>query len=83
MQLSALLGMNGHQPQDLKTEATCEMVKDDPGFKVSAMHLVVHGKVENCDQATFEKYVADAASMCPISKIMQGNVEITHKAVLE
>lgn len=83
MQLSALLGRHGHEVQDLKTDATCEMVKDGAGFKVSAMRLKVRGKVTNCDQADFEKHVKDAAEMCPMSRVMQGNVEITHEATLE
>ena len=51
--------------------------------KVSAMRLDVRGKVGGIDQAGFDTYVAKAAEMCPLSKVMQGNVEITHEAVLE
>ncbi|MFK7604173.1 OsmC family protein [Deinococcus sp. SM5_A1] len=83
MQLCAMLAGGGHDPKDVRTEATCEMVKDGPGFKVSAMRLDVRGKVGGIDQAGFEKYVTQAAEMCPLSKVMQGNVEITHEAVLE
>ena len=39
MQLSALLGMAGHDPQDLQTEATCEMVREGQGFRISTMRL--------------------------------------------
>lgn len=83
MQLSALLSGHGHTVEDLRTEATCEMVKDGPGFKISRMHLVVRGKVSGSDQADFESHVQQAADMCPLSRIMQGNVEITHEAHLE
>lgn len=83
MQLSALLAADGHDPQDLRTEATCEMVKDGPGFKISRMRLTIRGRVGNIDQAEFEKHVGEAADMCPLSRIMKGNVEITHEAVLE
>ncbi|ABF44828.1 OsmC-like protein protein [Deinococcus geothermalis DSM 11300] len=83
MQLSALLAADGHDPQDLRTEATCEMVREGQGFKVSAMRLVVRGRVGNIDQAEFERHVQQAAQMCPLSRVMQGNVEITHEAVLE
>lgn len=83
MQLCALLAGDGHDPQDVQTEATCEMVKDGPGFKVSAMRLSIRGKVGNIDQAEFEKHIDQAAEMCPMSKVMKGNVEITHEAVLE
>lgn len=83
MQLSALLGNHGHTVEDLRTDATCEMVKDGPGFRISRMHLVVRGKVTGSDQADFEAHVKDAAEKCPLSRVMQGNVEITHEAILE
>ncbi len=82
MQLSAMLAGDGHAPQDVQTEATCEMVRNGPGFKVSTMRLKVTGKVEGIDQATFEDYVTKAADLCPLSGIMKGNVEIVHEATL-
>ena len=82
MQLSAMLAGDGHEPQDVQTEATCEMVRSGPGFKVSTMRLKVTGKVAGIDQATFEEYAAKAADMCPLSNVMKGNVEIVHEATL-
>ena len=83
MQLSALIAGHGHEIQALDTQATCEMVKDGAGFKVSRMHLVVRGTITGSDQADFEAHVKDAAEKCPLSRIMQGNVDITHEAILE
>lgn len=83
MQLSALIANHGHQIHSLDTKATCEMVKDGAGFKISRMKLVVRGKIEGSDQADFEAHVKDAADKCPLSRIMAGNVEIVHEAVLE
>lgn len=83
MQLAALLSRHGHQVEDLKTEATCEVVRDSVGYKVSAMRLVVRGKVAGSDQADFEEHVKQAAELCPLSRLMHGNVEITHEAILE
>ncbi|UBV41614.1 OsmC family protein [Deinococcus taeanensis] len=83
MQLSALLANHGHTIEALDTEATCEMVKDGPGFKVSTMRLVVRGRVTGSDQADFEEHVRQAAELCPMSRVMQGNVEIVHEAILE
>jgi osmotically inducible protein OsmC len=82
MQLSAMLAGDGHTPQDVQTEATCEMVRAGAGFKVSTMRLKVTGKVEGIDQATFEDYVSRAADLCPLSGVMKGNVEIVHEATL-
>lgn len=83
MQLSALLAGHGHDPQDLRTEATCEMVREGQGFKISTMRLVIRGRVGNIDQTEFERHVEQAAQMCPLSRVMQGNVEIIHEAMLE
>ncbi|WP_407539193.1 OsmC family protein [Deinococcus radiomollis] len=82
MQLSAMLAGDGHAPQDVNTEATCEMVRSGPGFKISTMRLKVSGRVEGIDQASFEDYVTRAAELCPLSGIMKGNVEIVHEATL-
>jgi len=83
MQLSAILAADGHDPQSLHTDATCEMVKDGPGFKISRMLLTIRGRVGNIDAPEFEKHVQQAAEMCPLSRIMTGNVETVHEAVLE
>ncbi|WP_295819049.1 OsmC family protein [uncultured Deinococcus sp.] len=83
MQLSALLANHGHTIESLDTEATCEMVRDGAGFKVSTMRLTVRGKVTGSDQADFEEHVRDAADKCPLSNVMKGNVEIVHEAILE
>ncbi len=83
MQLSALLANHGHTDVDLNTEATCEMEKDGAGFKISAMRLVVRGKVSGSDQKDFEEHVKQAAEICPLSKIMAGNVNVTHEAILD
>lgn len=83
MQLSALIAAHGHEIHSLDTEATCEMVKDGAGFKISRMNLVVRGKITGSDQADFEHHVQEAAEKCPLSRIMAGNVEVTHQAILE
>ena len=83
MQLSALLTNHGHTVETLDTDATCELVKDGEGFKVGRMILKVRGKVTGSDRADFESHVKQAAEMCPLSKVMAGNVEVVHEAVLE
>jgi len=42
----------------------------------------VRGKVEGIDQAAFEKAAEGAKKNCPVSKALQGNVEITMVAKL-
>ena len=82
MQLSAMLAGDGHTPENVQTEATCEMMRAGAGFKISTMRLKVTGKVAGLDQAGFDDYVTRAADLCPLSGIMKGNVEIVHEATL-
>lgn len=82
MQISALMGAAGHAPDDVQTEATCEMERAGAGFKISTMRLKVSGKVPGIDQAAFEQFAAQAAELCPLSNVMKGNVEIVHEATL-
>ena len=82
MQLSAMLAGDGHPPESVQTEATCEMMREGAGFKISTMRLKVTGKVAGLDQAGFDDYVTRAAELCPLSGIMKGNVEIVHEATL-
>ncbi len=83
MQLSALLANEGHPARLLSTEATCIMEPDGSGFKIAKMVLKVHGSVDTLDQSGFEAQVVKAAEICPLSKVMAGNVQVEHEAVLE
>lgn len=78
MQLSALLSKAGHQPEKLETNATCDVIKEGEGFKVKSIHLEVIGKVSNISKEQFSEYIEEAAKICPLSKAISGNVEISH-----
>ena len=83
MQLSAMLAADGHPARLLATDATCIMEPAGAGFKITKMILKVRGAVDGLDQAAFESAVSKAAELCPLSQVMQGNVQIEHEAVLE
>jgi osmotically inducible protein OsmC len=71
----------GHPPDSLQAEATVILEQDGPGWKISASHLVLRGRVPGIDAATFQKIVAGAKANCPVSKLL--NAEITLEATLE
>jgi lipoyl-dependent peroxiredoxin len=84
MQLSALLTADNYKPINLRTEASCKISKDEIGFRVESMHLSVKGEVQGLEeQAKFAEYVKKAAEVCPLSRVMSGNVDIVHEATLE
>ncbi|MCK0713992.1 MULTISPECIES: OsmC family protein [Chromohalobacter] len=81
MALSMILGEAGHDPDDVRTEATVTLDQDDSGFKITKVHLVTRAKVPGIDQSGFEESANKAKEGCPISRVL--NAEITLDATLE
>jgi len=59
---------------------TIETVDGSP--KITRSVLEVRGKVPEIDQAAFQQAAEGAKKNCPVSKALQGNVEITMDAKL-
>ncbi|WP_280561693.1 MULTISPECIES: OsmC family protein [unclassified Chromohalobacter] len=81
MALSMILGEAGHDPDDVRTEATVTLDQDDSGFKITKVHLVTRAKVPGIDQSDFDESANKAKEGCPISRVL--NAEITLDATLE
>lgn len=80
MALSAQLGNAGFTPDEITTEATVTLDKQDGGWAVTHSHLEVTAKIPKIDQATFQKLAEAAKTGCPISKLLRA--EIGMNAVL-
>lgn len=82
MALSAALEKEGHPVTRIETRAavTIETVEGAP--KVTRSALDVRGKVPGIDEAAFQQAAEGAKKNCPLSKALQGNVEITMQARL-
>ena len=82
MALSSALEKAGHPATRIETRAavTLEMVDGAP--KVTRSALEVRGKVDGMDDAAFRQAAEGAKKNCPLSKAIQGNVEITMDARL-
>lgn len=83
MAFSNVLGLAGHAPRQLATEATLGMESVPGGFKIATMHLNVRGSVDGLDQAQFEEMAHQAEQGCPVSNLLRGNITITVQAILE
>jgi osmotically inducible protein OsmC len=81
MALSAQLGGAGMTPERIDTSATVTLEKQDAGFAITKVHLVVHARVPGADAAKFQKAAEDAKAGCPVSKLL--NAKITMEAKLE
>lgn len=73
MQLSAMIAASGGTPVGLEVNATVTLSPDPAGgSRISAIDLVVLGKVENLDESAFQAVAAKAKATCPVSKALTG-----------
>lgn len=72
MQLSFLLGEEGFTPNSLDVDAT---VTFEDG-SVTKVLLDLKGDVPEIDASTFEKVANNAKNICPISKLLDTNIEL-------
>lgn len=82
MALSSALEKAGHPATRIETRAAVTIETVDGAAKVTRSALDVRGKVEGIDEATFIQTAETAKKNCPVSKAIQGNVDITMQAKL-
>lgn len=83
MAISHGLSQAGHIPERIQVRAACTIDSADDGFRVTRMHLEVHGVVPGLEESRFLEAAADAKENCPISKALAGNVQLELEATLE
>ncbi len=79
MALSGALAKQGTPPERLSVSATVTFV---PGTGITTSVINVEGVVPGIDEATFQKAAEGAKEGCPVSKALQGNVELSVTARL-
>jgi osmotically inducible protein OsmC len=82
MALSHALAEQGHAPARLETEATTTFDKTEAGFRLTTIKLAIDGEVEGIDGVAFLEAAEGARDNCPVSKALEGNVEISVEATL-
>jgi len=80
MALSAQLGNAGMTAQALDTTATVTLEKQESGFAITAVHLLVKATIPGADKAKFDQAAKNAKEGCPVSKVL--NAKITMDAEL-
>ena len=81
MALTAQLSRARLTPNRIHTDATVVLEKVGDAFAITRIELDTAADVPGIDDATFEKYAADAKQNCPVSKALAGT-EIRLKATL-
>lgn len=82
MQLSGVLGASELTAEEISTTATVTGEMSD-GFTVTNVHLMVRAKVPGASEEDFKAAAQKAKEICPISKLLNGSIDITLDAELE
>ena len=82
MALSAILGQDGHTPEDLKTTAKAQLRFVDDKPTITKVDLETEGTVPGIDQAQFDDYATKAKEDCVVSRALAGVGEMTVTARL-
>jgi osmotically inducible protein OsmC len=82
MALSHALAEDGHAPKRLESSATATFDKTDAGFRMTKIQLQIEGEVDGIDETAFREAAEGAKDNCPVSKALEGNVEISVNAKL-
>jgi lipoyl-dependent peroxiredoxin len=83
MAFSSELTKAGTPPGELRVTAAVTFAKDETRWSIASSHLEVRGRVEGSNQSDFAAAASRAKDGCPVSRALQGNVEISVSATLE
>lgn len=81
MALVAQLSSAGFTPTHIHTDADVSLDKTGDTFTIARIELRTSADIPGIDNATFQKYAADAKQNCPVSKALAGT-QIGLKATL-
>ncbi|AIZ34885.1 OsmC family protein [Pseudomonas sp. K1(2024)] len=80
MALSMMLGEEKLTPERIDTTAEVTLEKQDDGFAITAVHLILKAKVPGASDQQFHDIANKAKAGCPVSKLL--NAKITLDATL-
>jgi osmotically inducible protein OsmC len=83
MAVSNELAKMGYPPERIEVSVDVTADKRESGWTVVSSHLTVRGWVPNADDTVFQAAANKAKDGCPISRALQGNVELSVDATLE
>lgn len=83
MALALVLGEAGSPPDHLAVTARCTLDEVDGAPRITTLDLAVRGRLGGLDQEGFERYLAKAEELCPVSNALRGGVQINVSGQVE
>lgn len=78
MALSFALAAAGYDGGTLETSAKVTVDKDGDGFTITKSALDLKATVPGISTEEFERIAADAKANCPVSKVLNAEITLTH-----
>jgi osmotically inducible protein OsmC len=78
MALSFALAKEGFTDGTLETSAKVTLDQDGEGFTITKSELDLKASVPGIDPDKFAEIAADAKANCPVSKVLNAEVSLTH-----
>lgn len=78
MALSFALAQAGYADGTLETSARVTLDKDGDGFAITRSDLTLKASIAGIDPAEFERIAAEAKANCPVSKVLNAEITLTH-----
>ena len=76
MALSLILGEAGLVAETMNTKATVTLDKFEGGYAITAVHLVLQGRIPGATDAVFQDLAAKAKAGCPVSKLLTATITL-------
>lgn len=81
MALSFALARAGHSEGTLETKAAIKLEQKDGGFAITRSDLTLTASIPGIDPAEFERLAKEAEANCPVSKVLNAEITLTHTLV--
>lgn len=78
MALSFGLARAGYSEGTLETKAAVKLEQKDGGFAITRSDLTLTASVPGIDPAEFERLAKEAEANCPVSKVLNAEITLTH-----
>ncbi|HEY0622402.1 OsmC family protein [Sphingomonas sp.] len=78
MALSFGLARAGYSEGTLETKAAIKLEQKDGGFAITRSDLTLTASIPGIDPAEFEKLAQEAKANCPVSKLLNAEITLTH-----
>ncbi|MBA3806926.1 MAG: OsmC family peroxiredoxin [Solirubrobacterales bacterium] len=83
MALALVLGEAESPPEHLAVAAVCTLDEVDGAPRIATIELSVRARVAGLDASAFERHVAAASDLCPVSNALRPGVKISVHGELE